>query len=269
MPGLANHKMNLKSPPIVPINHKTKTIEIIGPPGIGKSTFYKSLCKTWNNNLNWVYQNRLLAPPKPKLSEFKIWLQYQFHMIANKDGNRDIPVDYGLRFVEDHKELGLFFWNHLSGINSCMDKEIGKSFRSAYFLFKDFCRYQAIFDSISSKPCIIDEGFLQKSFLLQDNEKLMAEIVTEYLHLIPLPSSVIYINTTDANIIIDRICNRKKIIASHFRKDKNELIAETEKWQYLFSIIIEKLTRNNIPVLCIDGERPIDENVRYINSVLS
>jgi len=269
VPGFATHKINLKEIAPEPITHKTKIIEIIGPPGIGKSTFYQALCKSWSTRSNWVYQNKLLAPSKPKLAEFNAWLRYEARTFLHKNETKDIPVDYGLRFVDRHKELAQFFWDRLSGIQLCMGEEIDKCFRSAYFLFKDFCRYQAIAESSCSKPCMIDEGFLQKSFLIHNDEKFMTDIVNEYILLLPLPYSVIYINTTDVNIIVERICNRKKIIASHFGKDATALIANTEKWQQLFKIIIEKLRLNNIPVYCIDGEKPIEENVRFINAVLN
>lgn len=238
-----------------------KIIEIIGPPGIGKTTIYESLCKTWRSTFNWTYQEALLTP-KPHFSEFNKWTEYRLRRLLGKKITKSIPVEYGLRFIENHQELANFYWNYLSNA-----PEISKRFRAAHFLFTDFCRYQAIVESNAVQPCIINEGLLQKSFFIHNDEQVMLAALDKYMPLLPLPYAIIYINTPDTSLIIERLRSRKKIIASHLGKGYNDLFADIEKWQYLLNLIVEKMKCKNVPIYHIEGSKPLEENVILINKL--
>jgi deoxyadenosine/deoxycytidine kinase len=176
-------------------------------------------------------------------------------------------VELGLKFVKEHKELADFIWRNISE-NETGVQEVGQRFRSAYFAFKHFCRYQKIMESYNDKPCIIEEGLLQKSFLIRDNEKEMLEAVHDYLYLVPLPKAIIYLNTSDAKVILDRLKSRKKTLPNH--KDKNDklLLENIERWQFLFDDIAKSLSKFNIPVYNVDGSKTVKENVQLINHIL-
>jgi hypothetical protein len=245
---------------------KTKVIEIIGPPGVGKSTLYKAFCKKWNSQANWIFPEKLLSSNQP-LSQFTFWPEYHLRKLLSKDC-KTIPVEFGNRYIENHKELSQFLWRHVSDPVVYDDDQIGKRFRASYFLFRDFCRYQAIWEANSNKPCIIDEGLLEKSFFVSTDEQLMISTMNEYLPLVPLPHAIIYVNTRHNDVIADRLINRKKIIASHMGKDKKALEKDIELWQFLFELIIQRMTEYKIPVYSIDGLKPIGEKVSMLHEIL-
>ena len=245
-----------------------KIIEVIGPPGVGKSAIYQALCYQWKPQCNWIYQDALLAPAKPPVSQVMKWLAHHASLLLGKKLTRTLPVDFGVRFVNEHKELAAFYWNHLSEKGLAQNGEAALRFRSAYFLFADFCRYQAIRESPSQKPCIIDEGFLQKSFLIDADQQRMQCLIDQYLAIVPLPHALVYIDTAHKNIISERLRNRKKVHISHIGKDEAALLEETGKWQYLFHTILEKTERKNVLTFKIDGARPIADNVALIKEFL-
>ena len=82
---------------------KSKVIEIIGPPGAGKSTIYQSLCKNWESGSQWVYPEILLTN-KPSLLSVKSWLMYKMRHLLHNKPIKTVPVDYGLRF-DAHQQL--------------------------------------------------------------------------------------------------------------------------------------------------------------------
>jgi adenylate kinase family enzyme len=249
---------------------KPKIIELIGPPGIGKSTVYQSLCKTWKPGSQWVYPDVLLAS-KPRFLSFSKWLEYHLRLVLRKKLTKSIPIDYGLRFAGQQQQLATFCWNYLSDIQFSNDEEINKRFRSAYFLFSNFCMYQAILEKAPAKPCIIQEGFLQKSFFIQDDQghdQLINELLNKYLLLIPLPYAIIYMDTPDINEIIKRLRGRNKIIASHLDKDDEALQRDIEKWQQTHNRILEKLKSAGVLIVKINGRQPVKDNVSRIKELL-
>lgn len=244
-------------------------IEFVGPPGVGKSTLFNSLCQQWNKDSNWIHQDALLAPRKPGLLDFSNWLAYNSQVLLGKKLAKSIPIDYGLRFADKHRELAGFYWDHLSDPAYFQDQALDKRFRWAYFLFSDFCRYQAIQEKFSGRPCVIDEGLLQKSFLLHDDQQLMRHLLRRYLTLVPLPYAIVYIDTPDQQILLQRLQKRKKKLPAHLEKNTQAVLAETGKWQQLLQMIIELVKEQQVIICPVDGARPIQENVKRISRFLA
>jgi deoxyadenosine/deoxycytidine kinase len=249
---------------------KTKIIEIIGPPGVGKSTIYQSLCKTWKPGAQWVYPDVVLTA-KPGFFSLKKRLVFNLSLLLGKKLTKTIPVDYGLRFAGQQQDLANFCWNYIADIQFFDDRDINKRFRSAYFLFRTFCTYQAILEKAPAKPCIIQEGFLQKSFFIRDKEEddqMIDELLNNYLRLIPLPHTIIYIDTPDSKEIVKRLRGRSKIIVSHYGKDDTALQLDVEKWRHAQNKMLEKLKSAGVLVVQINGMAPVKENVSIIKELL-
>jgi GTPase SAR1 family protein len=246
-------------------------IEFIGPPGVGKTAIYRALCRHWQANHNWIYQDALLAPKKPPIFKLAQWMEYNTQVVLGRKLAKALPVESGLRFVNNNKELAAFCWNHLSDPTFFNDQSIGKRFRAAYFLFLDFCRYQAIQENENGchRSCIIDEGLLQKSFLIHDNQEVMLAAIKQYLAVIPLPYATIYIDTPDKEIIKQRLHSRRKTLHPYFVKNETALLSETGKWQYLLQLIADIIEEKKVLIYRVDGAKPINENVRLIYQFLA
>lgn len=240
---------------------KSRIVELVGPPGAGKSTLYEALCAVWTPASPWIHQDALLSPAKPALSQVSAWLEYNLKVMLGRTRAKSIPVDFGLRFSDSHHELAHFCWNHLSSSVMPLNHEIGQRFRSSYFLFNDFCRYQAILEKSSKSPCIIEEGFLQKSFLLHENGSQLKEVLKSYLQLIPLPQAILLIDSDNTDLIVKRLRQRKKTIASQLHADDRQLAIETRKWQQLLQFATSDLEKNGVQVYRLNAELPIQENV--------
>ncbi|MES2649746.1 MAG: hypothetical protein V4717_22905 [Bacteroidota bacterium] len=248
---------------------KTKIIEIIGPPGAGKTTIYKALCKEWNSGCNWIYQEKLLAKNQHSIYSPARWMESKLKSLLNKHNGQTIAVEYGIRFTETNRKTANYLWNYLDKNVDTEDGSAGQKFRAAYFLFKDYSRYQAIWEKNSAMPCIIDEGLLEKSFFVTNSNDKMKEIMDAYLEIVPLPTTLIYIDIDEPGKIVERLLTRPKTIASHTGKNREELIRNIENWQKLFNIITGKLLEKNIPVYRLDGMLPINQNVQKLKQILS
>lgn len=247
-------------------SNKAKTIEIIGPPGIGKSTLYHEVCKTWGPKKNWIYYDMLMAPPKPPISNFIQWMEYKYRWYMGKKLSKSLPMDYGLKFIRENRDLASFCWKYLT--ENPNHNSMESCFRHAYFLYDDFSTYQAIAEKKYPKPCLIEEGFFQKSFLIHEDKHVMEDILDEYLSVLPLPYAVIGLDTENVDLIIQRLKTRKKMIPSHQNKDDKDLILETKKWQHLIRLVFDKLESKNVLLHRMDGGKPLDEKVALLESTL-
>ncbi|HWJ26277.1 MAG TPA: hypothetical protein VNS32_07020 [Flavisolibacter sp.] len=246
---------------------RTKIIEIIGVPGVGKSTVYKALCDTYREDSEWIYPDADSDRRRSLFGGISSFPGLVYKKLFGRNEASNKQIDLGLRFVKQHRELTEFIWKNISE-NQTGIEDVGQRFRAAYFAFKHFCRYQKILESQIDKPCVIEEGLFQKSFLIRNSKDEMLEAVHDYLDLVPLPKAIIYLNTSDANIILERLKSRKKIIAAHKEKNDDFILESIEKWQFLFNDMTENLSSFNVPVYKVDGSKTVKENVRLINHIL-
>jgi hypothetical protein len=214
----------------------------------------------------------VLLTSQPGIFSFRKWMSYQLRILLHKKLTKTIPVDYGFRFAAEQQELAGFCWKYISYIQFYNEEEINKRFRSAYFLFTTFGMYQAILEKAPTKPCIIEEGFLQKSFFVKDekaDEQLTNDMLDKYLSLVPLPYAIIYIDMPERNEIVKRLRGRNKIIASHIGMDTAALLRNVEKWQLAHNNLLEKMKRAGVLIVRINGKQPVMENVSRIKELLN
>jgi thymidylate kinase len=250
---------------------RSKIIELIGPPGAGKSTIYHSLCKTWKPGSPWVYPD-VLVTAKPGFWEYRKWMVYHLRLLMGKKVTKSIPVDYGIRFAGQQRKLARFCWDLLSNKLVFPDREINQRFRSGYFLFTTFCVYQAILEKAPVYPCIIEEGFLQKSFFIrveEADEQLAEKLLDDYLTLIPLPHAVVLIDTPDIDEIVQRLQGRSKTIASHIGRNDKALQKDIEKWQHRQRKMLQKLEHAGVMIARIDSKQPVKKNAAEIAALLT
>jgi len=253
-----------------PINQpalkRGQTVEIIGPPGIGKSKLFWALSKKWTPRKNWIYDDMLLAPKKPGILKPVQWINYQYRLYSGKNLTKSLSNDFGIRFIQNNQALADFCWTVLT--ENPQHNSLESRYRHAYFIFVNFCGYQAIAEKGSHKPCLIEEGLFQKSFLIQEDRQMMEDLVEEYLSVLPLPKAMVGLDSADTELILKRIKGRKKIIPSHNNKDEAGLRKDIENWQYLVQLMLDKLEKKNVLVYKIDGGKPLEEKVAILEPIL-
>ena len=246
------------------LSNKTRIIEIVGPPGIGKSTIYNTLSSLWKQQDSWLPQNALLRRSNPPISQFRHWIGHHVTGILSLKKSTAVPVEVGLRFANNHKALSFFFWSYLCG-HATSKKDTGNAFSTAYFLFKDFCRYQAIWDASSPRPCLLDNGFLSKAFLFHQEEEQLKQQLDEYLSLVPLPHAIICLEKEGSETVFhtgaDQSVNGQK---PHQAAELMNL----DRYKAVYKMIVEKMEGYNIPLCRVNVRNTNEKNLPILLNFL-
>ncbi|WP_215223626.1 hypothetical protein [Echinicola shivajiensis] len=251
------------------MNPHPNIVQIIGVPGVGKSSIFKELCNDWNSKQNWTHLEALIDQRKSRAERVTKRSINLLKRLLNIKNHQSFPTNKGIQFAHDNMELSNFFWKHLSNTEFEANADPGQRFRSAFFLYRDFCRYQVIQDHANGIPCVMDEGFLQKSFLVHSEKRIIDAVLDDYLSLIQLPKAMIWIHVKPIDIIIERIKNRSKRIASQIDLEDEKLKIETIKWRKLIKRLIKKTELKGVKIYKIDGRNSIKYNVEKVKTILS
>lgn len=238
-------------------------VEIIGPPGVGKTSVYEALCSKWQPGANWIYMEALAWQMQRKggITDF---VQLQLHRYTGKLLKRSLPVDLGVRFSKANQTFAELCWQLITESGMQADLRI----RAAYFLFQDFSRYQAAKEDRSNRVCVVHEGLMQKSFLLKALASGDLHTLASYFEQMPQPHAIFYLNVADPEIILKRLRSRKKTLAQHQGKTDDELLQEVYQWQQLFDTMTVHLHEKGIPIYHLDAAKPIGANVAKARKIL-
>ena len=262
-----NHN-KIKYGKVSSMNSISNRVEIIGVPGSGKSTIFKAACRLWNHKAAWVYFNKLLQPKKPVILSPRSWLKY----ILNDQSivfNQNMQEQAGIRFLQQNSDFVDFCWKYINDNVGNARGGFDLRTRAIYYLFKDFCRLQLIHELADVRLCLIDEGILQKSFLVEGKHDISNDDLSKYINLAPLPRAVFIVEISNPDEIIVRLRGREKNLSIFQGKDDGELKASIRKYQEFFIRLSDILSSKGIEVYKIESDISVEANAKVIIKELS
>lgn len=248
---------------------RSRVVEFIGAPASGKSTIYDALCREWKSDSGWIYPGMLLGRQSLSITRLGEWTSYRVKRLLRMKLHHSTSVNDGLRYIRNHEELTSFYWDLLNNPDCSAGRDISLRFRAVYFLYRDFCQYQAIQDAAPAVPCLIDEGLLQKSFLIDRTLQEVGDLLDDYLPLLQLPCGIIWVNLEDTETLLQRLRNRKKIIATHIGKNDDELLDDLLNWRKVLELIVDKVQSYDIKIVRLNGQDSIKKNIGRIQEFVT
>lgn len=240
-----------------------RIIELTGPPGVGKTTFYENLVLKWKRKHNWTPAHLLYPIKKIRHDNTKTFFDSVIQK-WNRKPDEDAFADAGRRFVAAYPEYVEATLNDVS-LNKRDINGKDLRFHDADFLYESFKRVQVLLDNRSEKFALKAEGVVHRiphnvydDDLTKEREKINA-LVTR----IPLPAALIYL-TCDVEENAMRLATRRHVWEGHRNLSLNKLKDYSRRSQEKRNMIIEILHNHKVPILRVDTTMHPHQNIQDI-----
>lgn len=245
----------------------SKIVELVGAPGVGKTTLFKEIEARWNKNDNWM-PGQYFYPRKKIISENSgSFILNTFRRIRDRNGKVDTREmeEAGARFVELYPEYINECWNNISCTQKRNANGLDLRIQKASYLHKLVQKIQTLSEQKSNKTAIIDEGLIHILTSVLCERQSFKEEIECFLQIMPIPAGIISIETNVAENI-KRLANRKKVIPMHKSLHNGQLENVIRLDHNKRAVVNAVIKSKTIPFLHIDSANEIGSNVSKIIS---
>lgn len=247
-----------------------KYIELIGIPGIGKTTSCHCLRKKYGKQMEFLYNDEdIISISGSKILKKKIFNKISRPFKRKSIGNCE--TNYLQNFIRENPELNDRFWKARTVKDKGRKQDM--RFTTSKYTANIFEKIQKVRDSKSDKLFVVDEGLIHciKNFTCELDKKTFEQQLLDILELIPLPEGVVFFGG-DESIAVERSKNRK------YQREKDKLVCNREllenrgRFLKIIKSCIDLLIQKKIPVLFLDAnervETKADKIFSFVNEIV-
>lgn len=238
-------------------------IELIGVPGVGKTTTYNFLRSKATKNIKWIPYESLLKHKYTNGENFKVRLKQSIARIIRLNS-----ISFNMktleRFFKNNPELMELFWKKISQQEENTGEDL--RFYGVNYVMSVLEKIQNIRDFQLAKFCILDEGLVHNINYFTTHTSNLNRIAA-VLDVMDLPKAVIYFDG-QVDDIIDRTLIREKLRPRDENLSLKELINSRLKSIQEKELYIEAVTLRRIPVLRLDARESVIVKSNQIQSFI-
>lgn len=260
-------------------NRALKRIDVLGAPGVGKSTIYNELTKRRKKSSEWVTPEEaaLLLAKEYLTKSSNATLKYfaistfkiPFLLRFNKLFANQIINQYGFKFLkEQSSNYNEFLDVALSGA-LIQEKEPIRRLIGINWFYGAYKRTLLFENSKFKNIVLFDESLSQKVYgITISKKKFFEKTCTNYFKFMPPPAGLIYCET-DLKELFERITKRHKIIPGHSDLSKEELREYIEVQAEISEIGKNIIKSRGIPVIELDTINTPVYNAKIIDTFIN
>lgn len=235
-------------------------VEIIGPPGVGKSSIVNSLRNRQKKNSSWVLDRDLLPP---------LTMIQRLTRVARRRFGLPLPnllASANRRFVEQNQQFVCHLWEALNAARPTENGDLDLRFYIVSMLYSKFAKIQLLRESSRDRTVLIDEGLCKQLSFLANRRANNATLQSLILDPV-MPSCFVWIDGP-GELIADRVLRRKKLARAHRGLSRAEIVEYSERtragWRS-FSLLLQEFGKQ---VFRIDATEDEEVNARIIEDLL-
>ncbi len=245
-----------------------RRVDLIGPPGIGKSTLYKELLKENIFVSEWDARYEY----GKNIAKNRGYINYLIYNLSNYlPLIRNRVIDRFTRTESRNSLLNLNIdWIQFLNISLQVVKKSCVNEGKIYLVLRDLINKVeevSLLESISNPEDIImfEESLSQRLYSITMDTKDIEKNISSIVDHLPKPAIIIYLYS-EYSLVLDRINNRgvRQVAPNHIGKNEEELLVITKKIDEVFKIAISKFKASNIVVISVNAENKISKQVKYI-----
>jgi len=235
-------------------------VEIIGPPGVGKSSILNSLRKRQKQNPSWVLDRDLL----PRLT-----MVQRLTRVPRRWFGVPLPnllASAGRRFVEQNQQFVCHLWEALNAARPTGNGDLDLRFCIVSMLYSKFAKVQILRESSRNRTVVIDEGLCKQLGFLADrrvNDATLQALILDPV----MPGCFVWVDAP-GEVIADRVLHRRPVARVHLGLSRAEIVEYSERsragWRR-FSLLLQEFGKQ---VHRIDASEDGEINTRIIEDLL-
>lgn len=245
-------------------------IELVGVPGVGKTSTYNYLKNLQTEKDEWKLLEDLFRTPVLIQPNFNLWLKNSIKYLLGLPTIPKIKIAHNTKVLDDfiaqNDELIEIFWEVTVSKNHNID---GKDlrFHSVYYMMSIFQNLQAIKDYSSDKCFILDEGLILNLnyFTNEALEETLDRQISHVLDRIYLPAGVVLFEG-DLETIIERTKNRGILKPRDQNLSDDKLRISREETAIEKRRFVQAVERRNIPIMALNATDTIESKAKEITA---
>jgi deoxyadenosine/deoxycytidine kinase len=243
-------------------------IELVGVPGIGKSTTYKYLRNIHTDEDNWLLLEHLFKNSTPRPVGVKQKVRTLISKILGLPMAPKVKVAHDNKFLFDfmaqNEALIDIFWD----ITMTKNKNLfGKDLRftTVNYIMMVFKNLQAILDYKTNKCVVLDEGIMinLSHFTNRALEEPFESQISSVLDKFTLPSGIVFFDG-DVETVIERTKIRGKLKVEDENLSDEMLKKSREETAFERRKYVEIADSRGIPILRLDAGDSIESKAKEL-----